>query len=195
VSSGKALTQADLLLGSFFFIHKSKAQHTGGAYELHEEATAFEFLHNTFGEFLTADFIVRRALAEVEALNALSGNEILLPQFHQRLNAADGLERQWFASFVYTPLFTRPVVLEMMRECVRHVVQDSPLSLKLVVENLKKIVIHQIRRLLVKREMPSIIRKEVAQEGFRSPFGDYPLLGHIVIYSMNLIMLRIVVTD
>lgn len=62
---GKALSQADLLLGSFFFVHKSKAQHSSGAADTHEESSAFEFLHNTFGEFLTADFIIRRAVAQV----------------------------------------------------------------------------------------------------------------------------------
>jgi hypothetical protein len=43
--------------------------------------------------------------------------------------------------------------------------------------------------------MPSIIRKETAQEGYRAPFGDHPLLGHIAIYSINLILLRVIVSD
>jgi hypothetical protein len=45
----------------------------------------------------------------------------------------------------------------------------------------------------MKREMPSIMRKETAQEGYRAPFGDHPLLGHIAIYSINLILLRVIV--
>ena len=194
-TSGKALSQADLLLGSFFFVHKSKAQHTAGAAEHHEETSAFEFLHNTFGEFLTADFILRRALNEVVALNALQQNEELRETLEKRLNDADGFQREWFASLVYTPLFSRPVVLEMMREWIRHILKEKNLAKKSFINHLDTIVLNQIKRLLNKREMPSIIRKETAQEGYRAPFGDHPLLGHIAIYSINLILLRVIVID
>lgn len=193
---GKApLSQADLLLGSFFFVHKSKAQHTAGAPEYHQETSAFEFLHNTFGEFLTADFILRRALAEVEQLKALQESEVLRAQLEQRLGGADGFQREWFASLVYTPLFTRPVVLEMMREWVGHVLKEKGISRQDFVLHLEAIILNQIKRLLTKREMPSIIRKETAQEGYRAPFGDHPLLGHIAIYSINLVLLRVIVGD
>jgi len=194
VTAGKALTQADLLLGSFFFVHKSKAQHASGSTEHHEEA-AFEFLHNTFGEFLTADFILRRALAEVEALKALNESEVLRAQLEQRLGAADGFQREWFASLVYTPLFTRPVVLQMIREWVGHLLRERNLPKDTFISYLDTVVLNQVRRLLNKREMPSIIRKETAQEGYRAPFGDYPLLGHAAIYSMNLILLRVIVDE
>ncbi len=50
------LPESDKLLGSFFFIHRSDAVH------MEERKTvrnaAYEFLHNTFGEFLTANYIV-----------------------------------------------------------------------------------------------------------------------------------------
>ena len=195
VTSGRPLSQADLLLGSFFFVHKSKEQHTAGAPEHHEEIAAFEFLHNTFGEFLTADFVLRRALAEVEALKALQENEVLRAQLEQRLSDADGFQREWFASLVYTPLFTRPVVLEMMKEWVGHILKERHLAKHAFIANIDTIVVNQIKRLLNRKEMPSITRKETAQEGYRAPFGDYPLLGHIAIYSINLIVLRIIVSE
>jgi len=193
--SGRSLTQADLLLGSFFFVHKSQAQHRSGALEHHEETAAFEFLHNTFGEFLTADFILRQALTEVAALKGLEENDDLRPQLEQRLGSADGLSRAWFASLVYTPLFTRPVVLEMMREWIGQSLKRRNLAKQEFLSYLDKIILNQLKRLLSKREMPSIIRKETAQEGYRAPFGDHPLLGHIAIYSINLILLRIIVSD
>lgn len=195
VSTGRPLSQADLLLGSFFFVHKSKAQLKGGTPEHHEETAAFEFLHNTFGEFLTADFVLRQTVAEVAALKALRENEVLRAQLDQRLGNADGLSRAWFASLVYTPLFTRPVVLEMMREWIAHTLKKNSLSTTEFLSQLDTIVMNQIRRLLNKREMPSIIRKETAQEGYRAPFGDHPLLGHIAIYTINLMLLRIIVGD
>src|SRR2546430_3404224 len=57
-----------------------------GTAEQHEETSAFEFLHNTFGEFLTADFILRRALTEVLQLKGLSENEDLREQLDKRLD-------------------------------------------------------------------------------------------------------------
>jgi hypothetical protein len=189
---GKALSQADLLLGSFFFVHKSKAQHSSGAADTHEETAAFEFLHNTFGEFLTADFVLRRAVAQVQALRAAESNEALRSIIDKMMGTADGFERDWFASLVYTPLFTRPVVMEMIREWAPHVLRDNGLSEEDFVETLEKIVLNQIKRMLNKREMPQIMRKETAQEGYRVPFGDHPLVGHIAIYSINLILLRLV---
>jgi hypothetical protein len=190
--SGKALSQADLLLGSFFFVHKSKAQHSSGADDTHEESSAFEFLHNTFGEFLTADFIIRRAVAQVQALRAAEANDALRSMVDKLMGTADGFERGWFASLVYTPLFTRPVILEMIREWAPHVLKDHSLPEDGFVETLNKIVLNQTKRLLSKREMPQIMRKETAQEGYRVTFGDHPLVGHIAIYSINLILLRLV---
>jgi hypothetical protein len=189
---GKTLSQADLLLGSFFFIHKSKAQHSSGAEDTHEETAAFEFLHNTFGEFLTADFVLRRAVAQVQALRAAESNEALRSMIDRLMGTADGFERDWFASLVYTPLFTRPVVMEMIREWAPHVLRSEGLAEDDFVETLEKIVLNQIKRMLNNREMPQIMRKETAQEGYRVPFGDHPLVGHIAIYSINLILLRLV---
>jgi hypothetical protein len=190
VAAGRPLTQAELLLGSFFFVHKSKAQLTTGAAEYHEESTAFEFLHNTFGEFLTADFILRQTFDEASALRALKDSDVLQPQYEQRLGSADGLSRAWFASLVYTPLYSRPVVLEMMREWVPHLLRRRQISRQVFLGILDSLLMAQMRRMLMKREMPSILRKEIAQEGFRPSFGDHPLLGHIAIYSVNLILLR-----
>jgi len=189
---GKALSQADLLLGSFFFVHKSKAQHISGAEETHEETAAFEFLHNTFGEFLAADFMLRRAIAQVQSLRAAESNEALRSLLEKMMGTADGLERDWFASLVYTPLFTRPVIMEMIREWAPHVLKENVLSNEEFVASLEKIILNQVKRLLNKREMPQIMRKETAQEGYRVPFGDHPLIGHIAIYSINLILLRLI---
>ena len=195
VASRRALSQADLLLGSFFFVHKSKSQHNAGALEHHEEMSAFEFLHNTFGEFLTADFILRQAMLEVEALKAFNANPILRTQLEQRLNVADGFSRQWFASLVYTPLFTRPVVLEMIREWGGHVLKQRNLTKQEFLLHLDTIILNQLKRLLSKREMPPIMINETVQGGYRAAFGEHPLLGHIAIYSINLILLRVIVGD
>ncbi len=195
VCDGRPMTQADLLLGSFFFVHKSKVKVKAGGLEHYEETAAFEFLHNTFGEFLTAEFIIRQAMAEVAKLKKLKEAEDLRVLYEERLSAADGFSKEWFASLVYTPLFTRPVILEMMREWIGHALKRKQISKQDFLSHLDIIFVNQIKRLLNKKEMPSIIRGENAKEGYRTPFGDHPLLGHIAIYSINLILLRIVVAD
>lgn len=187
VSEGRPMSQADLLLGSFFFVHKSQAKRG--------DASAFEFLHNTLGEFLTADFILRWAIDEVQALAALKSQEALLPVFHEKLNSPDGLRRQWFASLVYTPLFTRPVVLEMMREWSGHLLDERNMNRDSFADHLDMVLHNQLERLISKRAMPSIMRDETVDEQFRARFGDHPLVGHIAVYSLNLVLLRVIVCD
>lgn len=190
-TSGRALSQADLLLGSFFFVHKSKAKHSSGAEDNHDESSAFEFLHNTFGEFLTADFIIRQSIEQAQAIQAAESSESLRSFLDKLMGTADGFEKNWFAGLVYTPLFTRPVILEMIREWTPHVLSQQKLSEHDFVEILEKMVLNHTKRMLSKRVMPQIMRKETAQEGYRVPFGDHPLVGHIAIYSINLILLRL----
>ncbi len=194
-SDGRLMTQAELLLGRFFFVHKSTAQVKAGASEYHEETAAFEFLHNTFGEFLSADFIIRQAIAEVASLKRLQDDEDSHLDLEKRLSDADGPSRLWFASLVYTPLFTRPVVLEMMREWIDHALNRKQMPKQEFLSNIDIIFLNQIKRLLSKGEMPSMIRGEIAVEGYRIPFSSHPLLGHIAIYSINLILMRIAVAD
>ncbi len=152
-------------------------------------------MHTTFGEFLTAEFIVQQAIFEVSALKGLNENEDLHRDFEKRLFAADGLSKDWFASLIYTPLFTRPVVLEMMREWIDHAIKYKKLTKQNFLYYLDTIILNQIKRLLSKREFPPIMWKEAAQEGYRTPLNDLPLLGHVAVYSINLILLRIVLDD
>jgi hypothetical protein len=191
---GRQLSQADLLLGSFFFVHKSRAVKEGEVGE-HQESAAFEFLHNTFGEFLAADFIIRQTIAEIDELIELGSNPVLRIQRERKLGHADGLSRLWFACLVYTALFTRPVVLEMIREWIGHVLSARGLDRVTFTEELDAIFRSQIGRVLGKREMPSIMQKDEAQEGFRVPFEQHPLIGHMAIYTINLVIIRVIMGE
>jgi hypothetical protein len=184
VESGRQMTQADLLLGSFFFIHKSKAgQQNEG--ELHaENDTAFEFLHNTFGEFLTAAFILKFAFQETEALYSLSQNESLQSEFQRKINNPDGLADEWFACLMYSPLYSRPVILEMLREWTSHLLERKRRSRDEFLSSLDEIIKSQISILIQARNLPSMLRNDGQK------FMDISLLGHIAIYTLNLIILR-----
>ncbi|NMB65012.1 MAG: ATP-binding protein, partial [Spirochaetes bacterium] len=144
LSSKGAMSQADMLIGSFFFIHKSKSRHSSGVDYTHKENIAFEFLHNTFCEFLAANFIVRSAVDQVKLLLATKSNHAFVSIKEKILNTSDGIGRYWFASFVFTPLFSRFVVLEMIREWLPHVLKESDISESFFVTTLEDLVFNQL---------------------------------------------------
>lgn len=66
----RPLTPAQLVLGRFFFIHKSAAIRDTGAQEL-----AYEFLHATFGDFLVARLAIR-AVRDVAHIHAYQSSMV-----------------------------------------------------------------------------------------------------------------------
>lgn len=187
--SGRALSQAELLLGSFFFVHKSKSEHKGEHGEEREADLAFEFLHNTFGEFLAGDFIIRRLLRETNKLGKLKQDPDLRAHREHVINDADGLPEDWFASLMYAPFFLRPVILEMMREWFRHRLRAATREVKDCLADFEDIVRSHTRRLLLDRTFPSVM----TQNG-KTSFGDLPLQGYLAIYTLNLITLAAVLS-
>lgn len=185
-SAGTPLSQADILLGGFFFVHESTSAQRRDIPGEQDVQSAFEFLHNTFGEFLTADFILRKVLNETKLLDALQQDEALKPQLIQRLDDPNGFLPDWFACLMFTPLYTRPVVLEMLREWAGHSLKSAKQNEEFL-KNFDIIISNQIKRLLLNNNLPSIMGKDN-----QTPFEVMPLLGHIAIYSLNLILLRTV---
>ncbi|MBS0425348.1 MAG: NACHT domain-containing protein [Proteobacteria bacterium] len=57
--------QTENVLGGFFFIHENKS-----TTESDVEKFNYEFLHKTFGEFLTADFMLRIAKKQIDRMRA-----------------------------------------------------------------------------------------------------------------------------
>ncbi len=188
--AGRALSQADMLLGSFFFVHKSKAQQKGEGASQYDERFAFEFLHNTFGEFLTADFILRQAFAETEALAALRGTPSLRAELQRKLDSPDGFSPAWYACLAYTPLFSRAVVVQMLSEWCEPSLKRLRRSSQDFLRELDEVVLNQIDRVLRKQEMPPLMRGNLP-----APFGAHPVLGHLAIYTVNLVTLRAVLSS
>jgi hypothetical protein len=82
----------------------------------------------------------------------------------------------------------------MIREWVGHILKRKKISKQEFLTQFDKIIRNQIERILNKRDMPSIMR-DAATEGARPPFEPLPLLGYLAIYSINLILFRLVVGD
>lgn len=187
---GVPLSQGDLLLGSFFFVHESRSPsgaRRGEADDDGEVDSAFEFLHNTFGEFLTADFILSTVIEQARTLSLLTETPGLETAFEQQLQP-DNLSDSWFLSLGYTPLFTRPVVLEMIGEWTPHALERARLEEASFVASMEALLYAQLRHLLAGSAPPAAIGA-----GAKTPYEQLSLLDHYGIYSLNLILLRVAV--
>ena len=187
---GAPLSQAELLLGSFFFVHESRSRPAGDAGAHAPEpsvgASAFEFLHNTFGEFLTAGFILSTVVAEAQSLVLLGAQPRLRAEYERKLTSA-GLPKEWFIALMYSPLFTRPVILEMVGEWARHLLARNGLTAKQFDDALGALVGAQLRDLLEGNTPPAAMTIEN-----KAPYTALPMLGHYAVYTLNLVLLRAV---
>jgi hypothetical protein len=186
---GRPLTQADLLLGSFFFIHRSDEGTGAGTAQGRVGSSAFEFLHNTFGEFLTADFTLRTVLGEAVSVASMRAQPALQPQCELKLSQGN-LPPEWFVALMYTPLHERPVILDMMGQWVGHVLadHDSPAPDE-VMGALEALVQAELGRLLDGNVPPSLMAGDTS-----APYPSLPLLAHYAVYTLNLVLLGVVVT-
>ena len=185
------LSVAESVLGGFFFIHKASAQISAGS-TLTQRAAAYEFLHLTFAEFLAADFMLGVVLHEIEVQVASTQNHALKRRFERLSESADPLDSAWYAILVHTPFFTRPVVLQMMREWTSHVLLRRQMESDVARESMDKILLRQLLRILGRPELPSDLLKSVQLYGSAD---NYSLLGHLAVYSLNLVLVRAVLFE
>ena len=181
-----SLKDADSLIGNFFFVHKSEAR--DGSDDAKESEVAYEFLHATFGEFLTADFILRFIIQEALALSEMSRSNRMANKVDQMLYAPDGLCNEWFINLMFTPLYSRPVVVEMIREHLPRMLEREMIDMQIFVDNFILIVETQLKMFLENKELPLIMSKI-------DNFQNIPLLGHISTYTMNLVILAALISE
>lgn len=181
------LKESESVLGGFFFIHKSIAKDNDAHSDNSE--SAYEFLHNTFGEFLAADFILRNTINEVKDI--FVDRQFKSTGLTNKLSNPDSLNPGWFNCLMFVPLYSRPVVIEMLRE---HMTKALQRALKIYnisinftqdnfIDNLKFLVKNQLRMILNTRNTPSVMRGDILLD------QDIPLLGYLSTYSLNLIIL------
>lgn len=175
------LLGSESLLASFFFIHESKAQDVSAKSD--NSDSAFEFLHNTFGEFLTADFILRYTVQEVNTVNDFMKKNYLTHELEKKLTNPDGLCKEWLACLMFTPLYSRPVILEMIQEHSKCAMNRKGIDLDSFSESFKYIVQNQLKVMLNTKLFPRVMLQE------NDLPRSIPLLGCISTYTMNLIIL------
>jgi len=181
------LKESESVLGGFFFIHKSTAQDNDAHSDTSE--SAYEFLHNTFGEFLTADFILRNTINEVKDI--LVDRKFKFAGLMNKLSNPDSLNSGWFYCLMFVPLYSRPVVIEMLREHASRALQRAlklyrisiDISQDDFIDNLNFLVKNQLKMVLNTRNSPSVMRGDILLD------QDIPLLGYLATYSLNLVIL------
>lgn len=186
------LKESESVLGSFFFIHKSTAKDLDAHSDNSE--SAYEFLHNTFGEFLAADFILRNTINEVKDI--FIDRKFKSSGLENKLTNPDSLNSGWFYCLMFEPLFSRPVVIEMLREhltkALKHTLEKYKVSIDITesdfIDNLQYLVKNQLKMILNTRNSPSVMRGGILLE------RDISLLGYLSTYSLNLVILACILS-
>lgn len=181
VLKNNELSESDKLLGSFFFIHKSNSTDVIDREKIPN--AAYEFLHNTFGEFLTANYIV------TEMKNVLCWIHTLV-ETNRKSQWKLCSQRAWVICMAYAPLFSRPVVVQMIHEWALGFFEDK--NIAVFNEDLDNLLEIEIKNVVSGNIIFDL--KEVMEEK-SNPYYHDDLLKHLAIYSLNLIIIRTIVFD
>ena len=178
--------EADTLIRSFFFVHKSAADNENET----KKDYAYEFLHNTFGEFLTADFILNYLIREAGELYFAHQNKMQGNVVHKKLYTPEGLGDEWFVNLMFAPLYSRPLVIEMIREHLPRALSRYSFESENFQSSLIEIVEAQLKMFLEEKNLPQILRR---LDGYKDI--KLPLIGHISTYTLNITILAALLSD
>jgi hypothetical protein len=183
----ETLGDADSLLGSFFFIHESRAQDISN--DSPKVDLAFEFLHKTFGEFLAADFILRHIIKVISILIHQKNAPPVASEYARKLNDPNGPTPEWFINLIFTPLFSQPVILEMIREHLPNALDTNKVNPEKFQETMQDLTKAQLALFLKPSEFPEVILKGTGN------FPKAPVLSYIATYTMNLVTIASLILD
>ncbi|MEV6350579.1 ATP-binding protein [Actinoplanes sp. NPDC051851] len=186
-TTGALLSPADLLLGSFFFMHHSQGQTGDPDGPSAGISSSFEFLHNTFGEFLAADFIVSGLVEAAGIAVDLDGRERLRPKLDEHLAKPS---EDWCATYAFAPLHGRPVIVDMVRSWLPHRCRRAGLAPETVAAAVRRIIDRQLLDIATNR--PSTWFYEGIDT---APNETRSLLYHLATYTLNLVVIGAVATS
>lgn len=175
------LKESEKVLGGFFFIHKSEARNESKKEKITD--TAYEFLHNTFGEFLTAHYIVNEIRNLLKELKVLRDNNMLNHRYSK-------INKSLCICLAYAPLFSRPVVIKMIHEWSYTYLCDEKMGLT-EIDQLMEILINTEIKRVISGENVLYLKEIIEEKG--NPFRTKGILEHLAIYSLNLMILRTVI--
>lgn len=180
------LMESEKLLGSFFFIYRSEAK--TGADEKQSKVrknAAYEFLHNTFGEFLIVNYIM-------EALTKLIIGDATTRSDGTKADEQLVVSKPWLTVLAYAPLFTRPVIVAMLREWAGDYLEEK---------GMRKESISGVIHPVLDKEMGNIVNGEIYStlniflSDATNPYPKKETLYHLGCYSLNLLCIGTLVCD
>lgn len=171
------LQNSEKLLGSFFFIHRSDSR--GSIQHVDTKNTAYEFLHNTFGEFLTANYIVSELYEELDNTRMFLQNGRI-----RQWKLCE--EKNWFCALSYAPLSSRPVVVKMVREQAPSYFAEHGLKQEEITSAMEQILREEFEHVISGDAIFSL-DKILSENG--NPFEKKAYFFHLACYSLNLLCL------
>ena len=180
------LSQAEAVFGSFFFVYRSQTMEAGGQ-EGHVRRIAYEFLHNTFGEYLCAEFLLDRIFTLAGDLSMMRESPRLSGYRDRLLEDPDQLGLDWYSCWMHTPLSSRPMVVDLMREIAagrRTDARNTGKEYPALLQDVTLLIHNHLASLLGGQDIPSAMFN--AEKSVRW----MPLLTRVAVYTLNLVVLR-----
>jgi hypothetical protein len=192
---GRQLLPSEKLFGSFFFqklesVRKTEETMKDGDRNalIRPDDRAYEFLHNTFGEFLTADFMLRIIFEKTgdirDQINKKSAKGRGFPRSATSKIDLATFDKTWYARFMYEPLFSRPEALKLLREWSQHYIKREDRDTREFLEDFDNIITNHISILLSDNNLPTLMTSD------QRHFVALSTVGYIAIYTLNLLLLR-----
>ena len=190
----KMLKNAEMLFGSFFFIHQSQVKDEEGT----KKAT-FEFLHKTFYEFLVADLVLFYLINAVKRLychlNKQSGSRGEA-YYWIDLENPDTFSKEYYAVLNGACLYTEPEILQMIAEWkdskIAACVQKEKEGFKSELPRIMKDIFDQHTGMI--REHTFSPDKSVwCSGGLAADKADRSFPESCAVYLINLLILRILI--
>lgn len=179
------------LLRGFFFVHESKANVPAGQ---SGAKRAYEFLHQSFGEFLVADRVCRLLLKTVADLahHRDRAGEAYSHDDDDRSPLAGSWQekgaQKWHMVLGYRPMFRSVETLKMAQTWLGALADSKRIDRNTLPQLVSEILEYQLRHALDDQQWPGRYPDAVGQHALR----PLPLMGHIATATLNLATLRVV---
>lgn len=177
------INESDKVLGSFFFIYRADLKEENHQVEVKD--SVYAFMHNTFGEFLTANYIVGELCKLVKYTDMLMSSQLISNWSLEKMN-------RWFVCLSYEPLSSRPNVVKMIREWAYDYFNSNGVSKEQVLSAMRFILDTEIKHVISGEDIETI-DKVITENG--NPFKKKESLIHLACYSLNLIILGALVSE
>lgn len=170
------LTESEKTFLKFLFIYATEVKTQ--IHGIKRNQIGYQFLHNTFGEFLTANFLVDNIYNILNNICVCKNNNIKIPY--------DNLNLKWYTCMSYVPLFTRINIIKMINQWGPHYFTCHELDIEDAKDSFRYLINKELNDIISGEKIIKL--KQVIIER-TNPFELNDLFVHLAIYSANLVIL------